>query len=197
MSDIQMVETQIQGLEANIHGLRDEERVLFKAQGLAEQIEAAKARCADLKSKLAKAKDALAETAQEKQDAVRNAGAAFAEAMGDVLAEGAPVFDVDVAGNVILGWQAPDGRIVPYAGLSGGEKAAFDPALAYALMPKEAENRVIIIEAAELDSMRLRETLERIAASDPDAQIIVNTCHEPAVVPQGWTVVKMEAANAA
>ncbi len=195
MPDTQMLETQIQGLKENIKGLRGEEAKFLKAQGLSEQIESAKAKAEELQATHANTKEKLAAIQQEKQDAVRNAGAAFAEAMGHVLAEGAPIFDLDEAGNVILGWQAPDGRIVPYAGLSGGEKAAFDPALAYALMPKDATNRVIIIEAAELDPVRLRETLERIAASDPDAQIIVNTCHEPESVPEGWVVVRMGGQN--
>ncbi|MFO7596040.1 MAG: hypothetical protein R6W92_06810 [Desulfocurvibacter africanus] len=195
MQDIQMLETQVTGLKANLRALRDEEALLLKAQGLEEQIESARGQAETERNALAKAKEELAGLKLRKRQAVAEAAQVFIGRMREVLAEGEPIFELADDGSVFLGWKSPSGRVSPYAGLSGGEKAAYDPALAYALMG-QAKNRLLIVEAAELDQARLYETLRLMAASDPDAQIIVSTCHMPLFRPEGWTVVGMtETAN--
>ena len=67
--------------------------------------------------------------------------------MAEILPVGRPDIQITEDGGVYIGWVRPDGKKVAYAGLSGGEKALFDPALAYAL-----KANVLLQESAELDS---------------------------------------------
>jgi putative intracellular protease/amidase len=73
---------------------------------------------------------------------------------------------------------------VAYAGLSGGEKALFDPALAYAL-----KANVLLQESAELDEERLLESLGKFNGAK--VQVVVSTCHAPAVLPAEWKVIQL------
>jgi hypothetical protein len=67
--------------------------------------------------------------------------------------------------------------------LSGGERVAFDMALAYALGAG-----LIIKELAELDTTRLGLVLERFGGLD--AQVLCISCHEPEAIPEGFAVLR-------
>ena len=90
---------------------------------------------------------------------------------------------------MILG--IPDGLLVATE-IDHGQRIAFSAALSNALLGK-ATNKVLILEAAELDEDNLARTLRNVAENHPDAQIIVNTCHEPVVdaIPKDWEVKRL------
>jgi len=80
--------------------------------------------------------------------------------------------------------------LVPYNGLSGGEKVFFDGALASALL-KDGGQKILVLEGGELDDSNLVATLEKIILAHPDAQVIVNTWYNPHEVPEGWKVIQL------
>lgn len=191
MSDTTILENQVQGLEARLRTLRGELALYNKAKGLDEGAEAQRQDAADARKACAEAKDALQELKGQKAKAVAGTCAKLAEAMGQILPEGEAILQIEDDGAVTLAWKAPDGRVVPHAGLSGGQRVLFDGALANVLLG-HAKHGLLILEAAELDDARLALALEHIAATNPGTQILVNSCHAPAEVPAGWDVVRME-----
>jgi hypothetical protein len=140
------------------------------------------------------AKEMLETLKGQKAQAVAGTCAKLAEAMGQILPEGEAVMRIEDDGAVTLAWKRPDGREIPHAGLSGGQRVLFDAALAHTLL-SGAPHGVLILEAAELDSSRLALALEHVAATNPKAQIVCNSCHAPATVPAGWDVVEMGGPN--
>jgi hypothetical protein len=104
--------------------------------------------------------------------------------MAELLPVGKPDIQIIEDGGVHIGWVRPDGKKVAYAGLSGGEKALFDPALAYAL-----KANVLLQESAELDEGRLMESLGKFNGAK--VQVLVSTCHAPQAVGAEWKVVSL------
>jgi hypothetical protein len=103
--------------------------------------------------------------------------------MDAVLPRGRSILRIEDDGALFIGWQDQK-KPVPYSGLSGGEKVAFDQALARALGAT-----VLIVEAAEMDPARLSEALDRYGKTG--LQVIVSSCHEPTTYPSGWKAVRL------
>ena len=193
---IDLITQQIEGLRASIKEMRDDERLFTKAQGLQEQAEAADKRAADANAEIEATKKKLDAARTERDEALQSTIAALAEAMGLVLTIGAPVFSLADDGKVILGLETADG-FTPYVGLSGGQKVAFDAALANALFGP-AQHPVLVVEAAEMRIDTLRAFIDSLAGETPRAQVVVNTCHmghaeatSYGLEAAGWDVVEL------
>ncbi len=188
MDSLNTREQLVRGLEERIRQLRADERLFQRAAGLRAQ----QGKDADAAAKLRVAhereKARLAELVNEKSVAMKATATAIAEKMGQVLPHGRAEFRVDDEGGVFLGWEIPGHGVVPYGGLSGGQRVMFESALAYALVPQGQKNPVILIEGAEL-GQEIGLLLESVATSNVDTQIIACTCHELASISDGWTAV--------
>ncbi|WP_029458215.1 hypothetical protein [Solidesulfovibrio alcoholivorans] len=193
-ADTAILEQQVSGLEARLKALRGELALYNQAKGLEDVIEAQRAKAATARKGLVEAKAILEDLRGQKARAVAKTCEALAGVMGQILPEGEAVMRIEDDGAVALAWKRPDGREIPHAGLSGGQRVLFDAALAHALLG-DAKHRVLILEAAELDEEHLTLVLEHMAATNPGTQVICNSCHKPAEVPEGWDVV--EVGNAA
>lgn len=194
MSDIKLLRDHVDGLEKALREERNIEARFIKASGLDEQAEKDAAEAERAREKVAEIKVNLSELLQKRNAAVASTAKALSEAGSAMLPEGELSMIVSEDGAVSIGWKRPDdGVVVPYAGLSGGQKVLVDAALCYALSDASAsKNRVIIMEAAELDSGRLNMLLSHLVKTNPSAQVVVNTCHLPnGVVPDGWKVVEV------
>lgn len=191
-ADASILENQVIGLEQRLRDLRGELALFQRAKGLDEAAEAERSKADDARRAQVEVKAALEGLKGQKAQAVAKTCEELAEAMGKILPEGAAVLRIEDDGAVFLGQKMVDGRVVPHAGLSGGQRVLYDAALANALLGK-APHRLLVLEAAELDPERLAQALEHMAASNPGAQILVNSCHAPAEIPAGWDVVEMGA----
>lgn len=190
MSDIQLLKDQVNALEAKGKELRKAEKVFLKAQGLAEEIEKARVEIADNEADTEVLKENLYELQDKKTRAIRPALLAIQKKMESVLTSGSGIIHIEDDGSLIIGWLKEYLR--PYAGLSGGERVLFDAALSFALLGN-SENKVLILEAAELDETNLQSALEHLQKVNPDAQIILNTCSPvtPGGKSKGWHVVEL------
>ena len=98
-----------------------------------------------------------------------------------------------------LGWISDSVDRVGIKALSGGERATFGAALAYALVSvAQVPMRLLLLEAAEIDDDHLLPLLDAIAeVSDEIDNVIVATCHVgPIDDIAGWTVTEMAAQTA-
>lgn len=187
--DLQILEAQISGLAAKIKELRDHEALFLRAGGLDEAKERALSDRVTAERKIATVKQELADLQTKKSESLKATTEALSAKMSEVLPEGRGLFEITDDG-LFIGWEKPDGRRVPWAGLSGGERVLFDLALSHALLGDG--EKILINEAAELDDERLLETLKHLKSSLPeDVQAIVNTCHAPKGTLEGWTVVEI------
>jgi len=189
-ADTAILEQQVSGLEARLRTLRGELALYNQAKGLDEAAEAERAKADEARKACGQAKAILEDLKSQKARAVAGTYAKLAAAMGQILPEGNAVMRIEDDGAVTLAWARPDGAEIPHAGLSGGQRVLFDAALAHALLG-DAKHRVLILEAAELDEAHLTLALEHMAATNPGTQILVNSCHEPAEVPEGWDVIRV------
>ncbi len=189
IADTDIMDAQIKGLDERLRTLRGELALFQKAKGMDETAETQRVNAESAAKAGREAKEALEELRKKKDRAVAGSCAKLAETMSAILPDGKAVLRIEEDGGVTLAWER-EGRVTPHAGLSGGEKVLFEAALAHALLG-QAPHRLLILEAAELDQARLAGALGHIAATNPGAALIVNTCHVPAVVPEGWDVVEM------
>ena len=190
MNTLDLLERRAAGLRAQLDALRADERLFQRAAGLETQREKDHAARLELEAKLDAAKKTLTELRDRKAEAMRSTATAIAEVMGRLLPYGEARFNVDDEGGVFLGWELPRHGVVPYGGLSGGQRILFESALAYALTRRERRNTVILIEGAEL-GQEIGLLLEGVATATAATQIIACTCHEPAAVSEGWTAVEV------
>jgi chromosome segregation ATPase len=176
MSDIQLLENQVSGLEASLAALRNDKDVFLKAQGLDEESEKARKEAEDYSTELQGIKEELTELNGRKANALEVTAEGLSAKMSQILPEGKAVFEISGDG-VFIGWEKPSGMKVPYAGLSGGQKAAFDQALAFALLGEG--KKILILEAAECDPIRYSALLDHLANAPDDVQLIVNAWQSP------------------
>ena len=188
MDSLETMQQIVSGLEAKLLGLRNDERAFQRIAGLKEKQEADRAKSFALHEKVDELKATLADLKNQKAAAMQETATAIAAAMNCMLPFGTAVFEVNDEGSVYLGWDMPDHGLIAHGGLSGGQRVMFEAALAYALMPKGLKNPVILVEGAELGP-EINMMLERIAETNPDAQIVACTCHEITQVPAGWAAV--------
>lgn len=191
MSDTAMLEQQIAGLTEMIKTLRDQSDLFHEAKGLDGEAEKARKEATEKAVDLQAAKEKLSELQGRKREALQATCAALSAKMSEVLPEGKAIFEISDDG-VFIGWER-NGKRKPYRGLSGGERVPFDSALCYALIGKG--HKVLIMELAEADEVRLLACLNHLAELPEDTQVLAMTCHAPKVAPDGWSVV--EVGNAA
>jgi tetrahydromethanopterin S-methyltransferase subunit B len=186
MTDLQMMNDQLTGLIAKGKELRKKEAVFLKSQGINEEIEKATQDREDLIHDLDVAKKERDSLITKKNKAVAEAVADIASKMNEILPVGRAVFDIDDDnGGLLIGW-AIDTTVIPYNGLSGGQKQIFDAALAHVL-----QANIIVLEAAELDQDHILAALEDLG--NIDAQVLVSTCHQVSEVPKTFTKVEVPA----
>ncbi len=166
--DLVMMKDQLAGLETRGKELADEKDLFVKAQGLDEEVAKAQQEVEAQKKRLTGLKATKKHLKNQKREAVEPTAKALAEKIGEVLPVGVAMFEAGESG-VFIGWDGPNGK-VPYDGLSGGQKVTFDAALCHAL-----DAKLLVVEAAELDTENMRLTLEKLA--EFPGQVIVNTCH--------------------
>ena len=193
MDNAGILEQRVSGLRAQLDTLRADERLFQRAAGLEAQREKDHATKLSLEAELETAKKALNDLRDKKSTAMQGTATAIAKKMGQMLPYGEARFSVDDAGAVFLGWEIPQHGVVPYGGLSGGQRVLFESALAYALTQQDRQNAVILIEGAEL-GQEIGLLLESVARANVDTQIIACTCHEVNAVSDGWTAVHVREA---
>jgi hypothetical protein len=178
----------VQGLKAALSQLREKERLFIKATTLQEQIEKSRVEMDDLENRIEEIKESKEDLKERRAEALRNALLPLAEAITSLLPRGQAVLTLEE--HLFIGWR--DGtRTTPYQGLSGGEKVFYDAALSHALLRGGGE-KILIVEAAELDEKNLFATLQAISSAHPEAQVMVTTCHAPGgKMPEGWKVVTL------
>lgn len=180
MEDIQTMQEMLRGLEARKKSLKDDEKVFLKVSGINEEIEKASQDKISIVSDSEKAKKERDDLKKKKADAVSKTTDKISESMNSVLPFGSAVFtyDEDETGkrDLHIGWKV-DGVTTPYNGLSGGQKQAFDAALAHVLNAS-----IIVLEAAELDSDNLPVVLNDLGQLDK--QILVSTWYPIDNIPE-------------
>jgi hypothetical protein len=186
--DTQILEAQITGITARLKTLREQEALFLRAGGLDEATERALSDKVDAERKIATVKKDLADLQAKKAESLKATTEALSAKMSEVLPEGCGVFEIGDDG-LFIGWVKPNGARVPHAGLSGGERNAFDQALSNALMGDG--EKIICLEAAESDREHLEALLDHLKKNTaPDCQVIVCAWQKPRE-PEGWAVVEI------
>lgn len=184
MSDKQIIQDQINGVTSRIAALRTDRDIHVRIQGLNVEAEKLRTEALDYSKQIEKEKATVSALLAQRQQIVQSTIVGLSKRMAEILPVGRSDIQITEDGGVHIGWVRPDGKIVSYAGLSGGEKALFDPALAYAL-----KANVLLQESAELDSERLVESLEKYNGAE--IQVVVSSCHAPEEIPEGWLAVRL------
>jgi len=184
--EIEILRNQVQGLSVALQSLREKERLFIRGNTLSEQVEKARVASDKINNEIDTTKvqkDALKE---ERVKILRESCEAIEKRISDFLPRGQAVLALDE--KLFIGWQ--DGqRVIPYAGLSGGEKSIFDAALCRAFLG-DSGVPILVIEAGEVDEKNLESLAQMVAEKTPGAQVIVNSWHPPeGTLPEGW---KME-----
>lgn len=177
MTDTRDLKNLISGFEGKLVELRNQKDLFTKAQGLDEQAEKLRADAQAFKDSIPIEKEALKVLQDQKAFLVSQALAPMTEKMNALLPHGKAFVKIE-DGGFDIGWY--NGKtVVPHAGLSGGERAAFDPALCKAL-----GGSVLIVEAAEMDKKHFTKALERYTRAD--MQVIVSSHQKPLITTEGW-----------
>ena len=182
--DIKLLEDRVTGLKQKISDLRKNKELFVKAQGMDEQIEKMRKDAEKHRDDARVLKDSNAKLTAKKNATITETLKSLCRKMNTILPAGEARITVSEDGDMFVGWKRPDGKIVPYHGLSGGEKIPFDNALAVAL-----GCNILVAEYAELDAERFTKALSRF--NGDGVQVIVSSCHEPAEIPKGWEVVRL------
>lgn len=175
MTEKEMLQQEMAGREAAISDLGRQRDLFIKVQGLDSSVEKAKAQVVELNLLLKSSRDRLAQLQAKKNESLERSLGAIEKAITGFLPAGAAVIRLDPeTGALFIGWTDPATKLrIAHKSLSGGEKVAFDFALAHALGAS-----VIVGEFAEVDERRLPELLDKIRAGlRPNAQAVVLTCH--------------------
>ncbi len=184
---MQLIRDQILGLKSAIQTARETERLFIKSNTLSEAIEKARSDFQQIEEELEEAKQTKASLKTEKFAMLKEACDPLSEKISSLLPHGFAVIRMEE--ELFIGWGNED-RITPYNGLSGGERVFFDCALSNSLLTGKG-HKILVLEAAELDEPTLAGTLLTISEANPDAQVLVLTCHAPKEVPECWKVVNL------
>ncbi len=182
--DKQIIQDQITGITSRIAALRKDRDIHVRLQGLNVEAEKLRGEASGYAVQIEKEKVAVTVLLAQRKQIVQSTIAGLSKRMAVILPASRPDIQITEDGGVYIGWIRPDMKKVAYAGLSGGEKALFDPALAYAL-----KANVLLQESAELDSGRLVESLAKYNGAE--IQVIVSTCHAPEEIPGEWKAVRL------
>jgi DNA repair exonuclease SbcCD ATPase subunit len=156
MSDIKLLNDQITGLKEKLKGLRTQKSLFDKAKGMDEQIAKFHKEAEGLREEARKLKVLFEKLISKKNATILASLNTIMEKMNSVLPAGKAVIQVTEDGDCFIGWANGKGVNIPYPGLSGGEKVAYDTALVFALGAN-----VLITEAAEMDAERFTAALYR------------------------------------
>lgn len=189
--DIQIIKDQIEGLTKKGQGLREQQRLFDKSSGIVELIEKSKLDLVGFENDMAVKKEELADLKVQKADAVRNTLVAIQDKITELLPEGEGVVHLEDDDSFIIGWMLPNKPLVPYDGLSDGQKVMFGQALGNALMG-DIKDKLLIYEGAEVDEKNLIALLKQIGQREDDTQVIVNTWAKPKSIPKGWHIIELE-----
>ena len=176
----QILQDQYNGMVEKGKQLREKEAVFLKAQGIKEQIEKTRIEAEGLEEDLEKIKKDLKAKIEEKNSCLEPTILKLQERMNEVLPEGNAIFQFN-EGKITLGLLKKD-QFRSYAGLSGGEKIAFDTALIHTL-----GSDIIIQECAELDNQNMETFLDKIL--ETAEQVILCSCHKEFEVPKEFNIV--------
>jgi len=184
--EIEILRNQVQGLSVALQSLREKERLFIRGNALAEQVEKARVASDKINEEIEAEKTKMDALKEERGKILRESCEAIEKRITDFLPCGQAIVALDE--KLFIGWQ--DGqRVVPYAGLSGGEKSIFDAALCRAFLG-DSGTPIIVMEAGEVDAKNLEALAQMITEKTPSAQVIVNSWHPPeGTLPEGW---KME-----
>ena len=182
MEEIQMLENQIAGYESKLTDLRNQAYLFTEAKGLDKGIEKARAEIQNIESDIETVKETLAEKQTLKKDAMTGTMKELSRQMSKVLPEGTALFEINEDG-LFVGWRFGK-KTRPYASLSGGENVTFDAALSFALLG-DSKEKIVVLEAAELDADNLIKILRHLAKIK-NTQLILNSCHFPREGVEGW-----------
>lgn len=175
----ELIKQQIDGLNLRIGQLKATEKIFLQASGLEAQAVKARQQSETLAAGIETIKAELGELQLKQSTMTSQALTGFLERMNAALPTGMAYFMLG-ENTVDIGWII-DGVKRPLQALSGGERVAFDVALAHALGAG-----ILVKEVAELDHDRLAMVMERMMTIEP--QVVLVTCHAPEVIPEGWTV---------
>ena len=179
---MQILEDRVTGLEAKAVEIQATIDRFNETKGLEKEKQRSNTERDELQAEIKPLKESIADLQSKKNAAIATTGKALAEAMSAVMPTGQAYFEITADGDAMIGL-INDKRVrVPYHGLSGGEKATFDPALCQAL-----KGTVILSEAAEMDNAHLADMLNQVGKLN-DAQYIFATCHPPKMPADGWKV---------
>lgn len=185
---------QLDGLKARRLELETNEKVFIRVQGLNEQVEKARAEIGGLEDDNTSSKESLSELENQRADLIRKPLLEMQAVMKTVMPEGKEaIIEITEDNEVRFGILStgPAGVVFsPHAGLSGSGEVLFGQALTYALM-KNSDHVVLCYEAAELDDRGLMELIKSLHDLE-NAQILVNSCHEPDVkFSKEWNTVQL------
>ncbi len=130
--DKQIIQDQINGITSRITTLRKDRDVHVRLQGLNVEAEKLRTEALDYSNQIEKEKVTISALLAQRQQIVQSTIVGLSKRMAKIIPVGRPDIQITEDGGVYIGWVRPDGKKVAYAGLSGGEKALFDPALAFA-----------------------------------------------------------------
>jgi hypothetical protein len=185
---MEQIQNLITGLKASLVELREREKIFIKSQTLQEQVEKARTAGDKLSDTLEAVKKTKSDAKQKRADILKSALDSLAKDITFLLPKGEAILSLDE--KLFLGWKDGE-RLVPYQGLSGGEKVFFDGALASALLQGGGQ-KILIYEMAEMDQENMKTTLQIISNSHPDIQIIANSWVDPGDVPPPWRKVVLQ-----
>ena len=177
---IDLMKQNVDGLTASLAEFKKKEQLFLQASGLEKQAAKARKQGEEMVERMEKTRDAIQSMSAMQTELTGQALASFLHRMDEALPEGNAYIRLGEK-SVAIGWTI-DGVERPIQALSGGERVAFDTALAHALGAG-----ILIKEVAELDPARLELTMARLQVLEP--QVILVTCHPPATVDANWTVV--------
>jgi len=180
----QMLIDQIAGLIVSIKTLRETEKKHIQADTLARQIEKARVDKGEIETKLEELKKRKTDLKIVKATSLNHVAQKIEGEITKLLPNGQAVFTIE-EDRVFIGLKHHGDKISPYHSLSGGEKVFFDSALCSPFLG-DSKNKILIIEAAEMDSEKLSLQLQEIINAKTDIQWIVASCHEPKKIPKGW-----------
>jgi DNA repair exonuclease SbcCD ATPase subunit len=178
---MEIMKNRIEGLTARLEQLKKEEQLFLQASGLEKQAAKARKQGEEMTERFEKTRDAIQSMSAMQSEMTGQALAGFLNRMDEALPEGNAYIRIADKPGVAIGWTI-GGIERPLQALSGGERVAFDTALAHALGAG-----ILIKEVAELDNARLELTMARLQVLEP--QVILVTCHPEGVNITGWTVV--------
>lgn len=175
MKEIEEIIDEINRLRVEGLELQGKKAQAQKAVAIDETIAKQETNLADIEKGLSEAKDSLKIAEKAMLDSITASVDQMKAAMSEMLpGEYEPYISVE-DGMVNVGLTI-SGKERPAAGLSGGERSAFLAALEYAMIPK-TDNRLVIVEAGEMDDTRLGSFLATCVEKHSKAQVIVNTWH--------------------